>query len=219
MKQTDGDSGEVSTSLVEGGTAGGNGAPTTWPTLSDLSTSQQQIEDDSLLWLTYCRELASRRLPSVCFDSVPPDIWRFRVYGSKVVVMRTPQVEQQGSIILPDSSKKPNQVGWILTVGPNIHNTEEPNVKGREYPYSGYGDFSPLLAVGDLVLFNRHAGQALVSSLIDEGMVHRSKGEQFLLISIADVFGPLVNVQPSDWSAVQENIYVPTGEQTRILTS
>ena len=219
MKQTDGSQVETGTSLAQGEQASGNGAPVSWPTLNDLHTSQQQVEDDSRLWLAYCRELAQRRLPPVCFDLVPQDIWRFRVYGSKVVVMRTPQVEQQGSIILPDSSKKPNQVGWILTVGPSIHNTDEPNIKGREYPYSGYGDFSPLLAVGDLVLFNRHAGQALVSSLIDEGMVHRSKGEQFLLISIADVFGPLVDVQYSDWSAVQENIYVPTGEQTRILTS
>lgn len=219
MKQTDGSHVEPSTNLEQLEPAHNAGAPVAWPSLGDLSASQQQIEDDSLLWLTYCQKLAQQRLPSVCFDSIPPDIWRFRVYGSKVVVMRTPQVEQQGSIILPDSSKKPNQVGWILTVGPSIHNTDEPNVKGREYPYSGYGDFSPLLAVGDLVLFNRHAGQALVSSLIDEGMVHRSKGEQFLLISIADVFGPLVNVQHSDWSAVQENIYVPTGEQTRILTT
>lgn len=188
-----------------------------WPTVEDLSKAQTEIEDNSIRWLSHCQELASRRVPRPCFEAVPSDIWRFKVTGSKVVVMRTPQLEQLGSIVLPTTSQKPNEVGWILTVGPNIHRTDEANVRGREYGYHHFGDFSPLLAVGDLVLFNRHAGQALVSSLIDEGMVHRSKAQQFVLISIADVFGPLVQVKRSDWDAVQSEIYVPTNEERLIV--
>ena len=186
------------------------GGTVKWPSVAEISTFQEQIEDDSRLWLATCRDLARLRLPQSCFESIPLDIWRFRVGGSKVVIMRTPKVEQQGSIIIPGTSQKMNERGWILTVGQFIHNTSEPNVQGREYPYGGLGDFSPLLAVGDLVLFNRHAGQALVSSLIDEGAVHRSQAQQFLLISIADIFGPVVDVDKSDWSPIQEEVFTPT---------
>ena len=175
------------------------------------------IEDDSRLWLSMCRELARRRVPAECYKLIPEDIWRFRVYGAKCVVMRTPRIEQHGSIALPQQSTRSNETGWILTVAPHIHDTAEPNQRGREYRPSSvdYTDFVPLLAVGDLVLVNRHAGQALVSSLLDESSVHRSLAQEFILVQQCDIFGPLIDQRPSDWSTVQDTIYVP---ETRIIS-
>ena len=188
-----------------------------WPTVVELAAQQSRIEDDSMLWLGYCKALAERRLPEEMFKQIPEDIWRFRVAGSKVVVMRTPQVEQLGSLILPQNSQRINETGWVLTVGPQVHTSQEPNIRGRTYEPSNtpYSDFVPLLLVGDLVLLNRHAGQALVGSLLDEGAVHRSQAPQFVMISIADIFGPMVGVKQSDWATVQPIIAVP---QTRIIS-
>lgn len=182
-----------------------------WPTLEAITIQQHQIESDSVLWLEYCKAIAQARLPEEMFKLVPEVIWRFRVAGSKLVLMRTPQTERLGSIYVPDRAKQPNECGWVLTVGPCLTFTDEQNIRGRTYqPTSTVpNDFTPLLAVGDLVVVNRHAGQALLTSLLDEGMVHRSQEQEFLLISIADVFGPLVQVKNADWSAVQDNILTP----------
>ena len=120
--------------------------------------------------------------------------------------MRTPQIEQFGHIIVADKNKRPNDLGWIITVGNAIHETDELNVKGKTFPYARVADgFSPLLAVGDLVIFNPFAGKALGTSVFDKN----PDKEQFLLISIADVWGPMIDVQKSDWASRQEVISSP----------
>ena len=173
-----------------------------WPKVEQLLYDQQVLESEGLLWLTTCRELARRRLPSGIFDFVPEEVWRFQHWGSKCVIMRTPQVEQQGSIIVPDQAKRPNELGWILTVGDKFCRTDEANVRGKECPYAGIGPFSPLLAVGQLVLFNPYGGKSLSVNLTDRRMV--GAFQPFILISVADVWGPLLDVQRKDWSPTQE---------------
>lgn len=199
-----------------------------WPTIDSIVRNQQLIEETSRKWLETCRGIAKRRLPEGYFNLIPEDIWRFRVNGSKVVVMRAPEIGQVGAIELPESSKRAREIGWVLTVGPNIHRTSEANVRGREYDPAAdnpeentkweeraWENFIPLLAVGDLVLINKHAGQALSTSLLDEGTINRSLAQQFLLISIADIFGPMIGVKASDWSSVQEQVMVPV--KSRII--
>ena len=173
-------------------------------TLEACVAAQDGIEAESLRWLGYCKQLAGRRLPPAVFETIPDDIWRFRLWGTKCVIMRTPDVTKQGSIIVPDSAKRDNDIGWIITVGGNIHETEEMNVRGKTYPYGVHGMMSPLLAVGDLVLFNPYAGKSIVTNFLDTGLANRSKMPKFLLISIADVWGPMVDVKQSDWSSEQE---------------
>lgn len=175
---------------------------TTWPKVEELLAIQQKLEDEDLLWLATCKELAKRQLPRGIYEFVPDEIWRFAHWGSKCVIMRTPQVEQQGLIAIPKDAQKPNELGWILTVGDKFCGTDEANVRGRECPYGRMGWASPLLAVGQLVLFNPFAGKSLTTNLTDRRWV--GQFQPFILISVADVWGPLRNVQRKDWSAEQE---------------
>lgn len=163
------------------------------------------IKAQNLEWLRLCRDIARNRLPKDYFDCVPPSVWRFHPWGSRVVLMRTPQVTRQGSIVIPDSAQRQNAVGWVLTVGPEVCIDTHPTVPSV-CPYRGGkipGEFDPLLLVGEMVMFQWHAVQELTINIAEERFYPGGDGRakvQLVIGNVGSIFGPNVDPQEVDWA-------------------
>lgn len=188
-----------------------------FPEIRQLRTAQLRITDDSARWLEACRRLAELRLPPEVFKSVPDDIWKYMPWGTKVVVARAPKIGRHGQVIVPETSQRSQFHGWVLTVGPDICDWENPDqiVRGKTCPYWAEGippKYSPLLLVGEMVQFNPHAGREVSTARA----LSPEREREFLITSIADIWGPIPVPDERDWATTIDS--EPTVEARRIIT-
>lgn len=184
---------------VEGeGTSEALGASARFPSVKNIRAAQLTINARQIEWLATCKRLCELRLPSEVFTTIPNDIWKLAPWGTKVVVMRAPRYTQMGIIHLASQAQTPNFHGWVLTTGPNVCDArDDAVVRGKECPYRGLGyDFDPLLLVGEMVQFNPMSGREFSTTRF----VPEDKRREFLITSIADIWGPIPAPSEEDWS-------------------
>jgi len=81
---------------------------------------------------------------------------QIRPLGNRIVLKRLEAEEKQGSILLPDTAKKKQELAEVVAVGPGKKSSEGTLI-------------SPSVTVGDTVLIDKYSGQEV--NLNDEEFV------------------------------------------------
>jgi co-chaperonin GroES (HSP10) len=105
-------------------------------------------------WLDDCRALAKVMMPSDLYKRIHPDVWRLLPFGHRLVVMRIPEDDSVGRIVIPEQYRQQNTSGYVLVVGNEICIPD---------PTRGHVPFThPLDLVGHRVNFGAYTGVPVV---------------------------------------------------------
>lgn len=161
----------------------------------DMETQRQRE------WLSRCRSMCEFRIPASLFADIPEAIWRVPVWGHKLLILHAPTVEKsRGGLHLADVSQQKSRYGWVLVPGEKVCDSD-----GRQAPTGGsvcpYPD--PLMLAGQFILFNIFGVKELTFDVSEGGFGRAQKGPQISLCAISDVWFPVIDVKPTDWSADQ----------------
>lgn len=89
--------------------------------------------------------------------------------GNRILIKRQEAKSVKGGILLPDSAKEKQKLGYIIATGPGVRDEE--------------GSFIPMqVKVGDMVLFSAYAGTEV--KLETDG--------EYLIVTEEDVLGVIV---------------------------
>ena len=128
-------------------------------------------------WIAACRERATKRIPIAVREAV----WDYRPWGHRCVMLRQPPDERSpGGIIIPEKARDLMAVGWIVSVGPEVH-LRDVSRYASVVPYS-----NPLDLVGEKVIIGRFAGMQLFF-----GAAEQLYAGEYAVITAGDIWGAL----------------------------
>ena len=185
-----------------------------------LLESIEELWGHEKRWLAACQAICQARLPPSIYAEIPESVWRFMPWGHRLVARRTPMVDKIGRVIVPDSAKKENCVGWVLTVGTElgVADAKLPDVM----PYWDYplpedlykhskiapGALQSLLIVGQPVVFGQWTGKALRMSAYDDTHRQLDGGSPLMILSVGDIWGPYLDMKDSEWATEQPSEHI-----------
>src|SRR5258706_1343098 len=166
-----------------------------------------QLTAENRSWMSDCKEICRVRLPKVIFEAIPPTVWKYVPWGHRMTVLRTPMTTRLGKIIIPDTAKRENSVGWVLSVGraicepdpklPDVAPLRGLTTWDEQVPWQGPAT-DCLTLVGECVLFSQWAGKPLRQSAFDDTMHQLDGNSPFLVLSVGDISGPYLDLPDDD---------------------
>ena len=95
---------------------GTNSGVRRFPSTKEIRAAQLQLRAEAETWLATCRSICELRLPPEVFKSIPEDLFRVSLWGTKVIVKRAPKVDQFGCIVTPQNAQRDNAHRWVINV-------------------------------------------------------------------------------------------------------
>lgn len=148
-------------------------------------------ETTPALWALRCQALFFTRQPQLD-GQIWDEIWQGIPFGNLLWVVSVKELDQFGSIVIPEQSKHAQQEGWVCNVGWGICEPEAHS--GRRSPFQ-----SPLDLVGRRVFWGAYTGTdlgvgALGASRYDEAgekVAARNlpRAQQYMSLQIGDLKG------------------------------
>lgn len=135
-------------------------------------------------WASACRSIFTETQPDLA-DQIWDDVWEAVPYAYRLWVVCRKRLDMMGGLHIPDSAKRTQQEGWVVSVGWSICDPD-PHT-GQRSPYE-----SPLDLVGRRVFWGAYTGTDLVpSERPDRDAPKRNQPQerQYLSLSIADIMG------------------------------
>ncbi len=136
-------------------------------------------------WAEACRAQFAERQPDL-LEQVWDDVWEAVPYAYRLWVACMKRTDRFGSIIVPDTAKRTQQEGWVVSVGWSVCDPDPHTGQRSPYP-------NPLELVGRRVFWGAYTGIDLVPSapVTRDSVPARNQPHerQYLSLSIADIMG------------------------------